>query len=87
MQKLMALLAAAGLATTLGSVQADELQGQLEQARKNACDKQRAELQAEKDGSGKGSAGLAASLLGSVKKEVSKHLDDACGTPDEASEG
>ncbi|MDH0339231.1 hypothetical protein [Metapseudomonas otitidis] len=87
MQKLMALLAAAGLVTTLGSVQADELQGQLEQARKDACDKQRAELQAEKEGSGKGSAGLAASLLGSVKKEVSKHLDDACGNPDDASEG
>lgn len=87
MQKLMALLAAAGLVTTLGSVQADELQGQLEQARKDACDKQRAELQAEKEGSGKGSTGLAASLLGSVKKEVSKHLDDACGNPDDASEG
>ncbi|WP_346841527.1 hypothetical protein RAL92_02085 [Metapseudomonas otitidis] len=87
MQKLMALLAAAGLATTLGSVQADELQGQLEKAKQKACDKQRAQLQAEKDGSEKGSGGLAASLLGSVKKEVGKHLDDACGDPDDASEG
>lgn len=86
MQKLMALLAAAGLATTLGSVQADELQGQLEKAKQKACDKG-AELQAEKGDSEKGSSGLAASLLGSVKKEVSKHLDDACGNPDGASEG
>lgn len=84
MQKLMTPLTAIALASFLGTASANEAAGNLQQAAVDACEQQRNELQAQAQASTKSTGGFASALMGSVKQEVEKRLDSACGEQKDA---